>query len=161
MEGKKKIYRQETKTIIDSETGEILNEIDIKKSLVPQEPAFVKMYIDDILKLKDIPKASNDVLRILVANMSYGNIVIMIRPIKDMICEQTGLSMNTINKSIQQLNKSGLIIRKNRSVYLVDPTLFAKGKWEDISKLRLTIDYNIDGTKNINSDMVEQLKLKI
>ena len=158
---KKKIYREETKTIIDSETGEVLQQTDVKKSMVEAEPNFIKMYVNDILKLKDVPKASNDVLNILLANMTYGNVVVMIKPIKDLIANETGLSLNTINKSIQNLHKSGILIRKDRSVYIVDPNLFAKGKWEDIKKLRLTIDYNQDGTKSINSDMVEQLKLKI
>lgn len=159
--GKKKIYRQETTTTIDNTTGEVLQETDIKSSMVDQEPNFVKMYIDDILKLKDVPKASNDVLSILVANMSYGNVVVLIKPIKDMISQKTGLSAHTIDKAVQDLHKAGVLIRRNRGVYIVDPSLFAKGKWEDIKKLRLTIDYNRDGTKSINSDMVEQLKLNM
>ena len=157
--GNKKIYRQEDSTTVDSETGEILQKTNVEKSIVEGEPNFVKLYIDDILKLKDVPKASNDVLNILVANMSYGNVVVMIKPIKDMIAEQTGLKLNTINKAIQNLHGAGILIRKSKSVYLVDPTLFGKGKWEDIKKLRLTIDYNPDGSKQINSNMVEQLRL--
>lgn len=159
--GTKKITKQETKTIIDHETGEIIKTDDLKSYAVESEPNYVKMYIDDIAKLKDVPQASNDVLRVLVRNMSYGNLVVMIKPIKDKIKEETGLSLNTINKSIQNLYKAGILIRQSRSVYLVDPNLFAKGKWEDIKKLRLVIEYNNDGTKSINSNMVEQLKLNI
>lgn len=157
----KKIYRQETKVTIDNNTGEIIQETDVTKSIVECEPNFIKMYVNDILKLKDVPKASNDVLNVLLANMSYQNIVVMIKPIKNLICEQTGLKSNTVNKAIQNLHKAGILIRKDRSVYIVDPTLFAKGKWEDIKKLRLVIDYKPNGTKEINSNMVEQLKLKI
>ena len=157
--GSKKVYRQENSTTVDSKSGEILQKTSVEKSVVEGEPNFVKLYIDDILKLKDIPKASNDVLNILVKNMSYGNVVVMIKPIKDMIAEETGLKLNTINKAIQNLHEAGILIRKNKSIYLVDPNLFGKGKWEDIKKLRLTIDYNPDGTKEINSNMVEQLKL--
>ena len=156
---KKKIYKQEDEQSVDSVTGEILQKTSIKTSMIESEPSFVKLYIDDILKLKDVPKASNDVLNILVANMSYGNVVVMIKPIKDLIAEETGLKLNTINKAISNLHEAGILIRKNRGVYLVDPNLFAKGKWSDIKKLRLTIDYNADGTKEINSDAVEQLSL--
>ena len=156
---RKKIYKQENSQTVDSVTGEVLQKTTVEKSMVEAEPNFVKLYIDDILKLKNVPKASNDVLNILVANMSYGNIVVMIKPIKDLIAEETGLKLNTINKAIQNLHSAGILIRKNKSVYLIDPTLFAKGKWEDIKKLRLTIDYNPDGSKQINSNMVEQLQL--
>mgnify|MGYP005856741455 CR=1 FL=1 len=158
---KQKVTHQETKTVIDHETGEITQTHDVKSYAVEKEPNYVKMYIEDIGKLKNIPPSSNDVLGVLVRNMSYGNIVVMIKPIKDKIKEETNLSINTINKSIQNLYKAGILIRQSRSVYLVDPTLFAKGKWEDIKKLRLVIDYNNDGTKSINSNMVEQLKLKM
>jgi hypothetical protein len=156
-----KITRQETKTIIDSETGEIITTQDIKSFAVEKEPNYVKMYIEDIGKLKNIPQSANEVLNVLVRNMSYGNMVVMIKPIKELIKEETGLKMNTINKSIQNLYKAGILIRRSRSVYIVDPTLFAKGKWEDIKKLRLVIDYNEDGTKSINSNLVEQLKLNM
>lgn len=159
--GTKKVTRQETKTVIDHETGEIIKTDDLKSYAVESEPNYVKMYIEDIGKLKDVPPASNDVLGVLVRNMSYGNMVVMIKPIKDKIKEETGLSLNTINKSIQNLYKAGILIRQSRSVYIVDPTLFAKGKWEDIKKLRLVIEYNNDGTKSINSNMVEQLKLNM
>jgi DNA primase catalytic subunit len=159
MTRKKKIYRHETRTTINSETGEIIQESDIKKSMIEQEPPFIKTYVDDILRLKDVPKASNDVLTILLQNMSYGNVVVVISPIKRIICKATGLKQNTVNKAIQNLHKAGILIRKERSVYIVDPNLFAKGKWEDIKKLRLVIDYKPDGSKSINSNMVEQLKL--
>ena len=158
---KQKVTQQETTTVIDSETGEILKTTDIKSFQVEKEPNYVKMYIDDISKLKNIPPSSNEVLNVLVRNMSYGNIVVMIKPIKDRIMEHTGLSLNTINKSIDNLYKAGILIRQSRGVYLVDPTLFAKGKWEDIKKLRLVVDYKSDGTKEINSNLVEQLKLKM
>lgn len=158
---KKKIFREQRTTIVNHETGEISREVEVLSSQVPQEPRFVKMYIDDVLKLKDVPKASSDVLSVLLANMTYGNVVVMIKPIKEMIALKTGLKSNTINKAIQNLHKAGILIRKNRGVYLIDPCLFAKGKWEDISKLRLVIDYKSDGTKVLNSNMVEQLQLNI
>lgn len=158
---KKKIFREERTTTVDHQTGEISKEVQILSSKVEQEPRFVKMYIDDVLKLKDVPKASSDVLSVLLANMSYGNVVIMIKEIKEIIAQKTGLKPNTVNKSIQNLHKAGILIRKGRSIYVVDPTLFAKGSWEDISKLRLVIDYKPDGTKTINSDMAKQLQLKL
>lgn len=162
MNNKKRIYKEEKTTTIDNETGEIISEkTEVKASMVESEPPFVKLYIDDLLRLKDVPKASNDVLHVLVRNMSYGNYVVMIKAMKEQICKQTSLKMNTVNKAIQSLHKAGILIRKERSVYVIDPNLFAKGKWGDIKKLRLTIDYHKDGTKTINSNVAEQLKINM
>jgi hypothetical protein len=157
----KKVYNQVTESYFDNETGQITSQSDIKMSYVESEPNFIKMYVDDILKLKNVPAASNEVLRVLLSQMKYGNIVVLIKPIKEIISDITGLKINTINKSVQNLCDAGILIRRNRGVYIVDPNLFAKGKWQDIKKLRLTIDYEKDGTKTINSDIAKQLKLNI
>lgn len=157
----RKVYNQVTQTYVDKETGEMVSQSDIKMSRVEREPNFIKMYVDDILKIKEVPKASNDVLSVLLANMSYANIVVLIKPIKDIISQETGLKLNTINKAVQKLCDVGILIRRNRGVYIVDPNLFAKGKWENVKKLRMTIEYNKDGTKTINSNLAEQLKLDI
>lgn len=161
MDLKKKIIRQQTETIVNIETGEISKTTDLQESYVEQEPAFVKMYVQDIVRLNDLPNAAGTILNVLIQNMSYGNIVVLIKPIKTRIVEATGFSESTIKKSISDLNKAGILIRKERAVYLVDPTLFGRGAWKDIKKLRMIIDYNHDGTKSINSNMVEQLKLNV
>lgn len=162
MEGKKRVTKTETSTIIDEQTGEILKTTNVESAYVASEPPYVKMYIDDIMRLKEMPGAAGKVLNVLVSNMSYGNVVVLLIDIKKLIMQATGLSIHTVNKSIAQLHKANILIRKGKSVYIVDPTLFARGKWDDIKKLRLTIDYNIaDNTKTINSNMVEQLKLSV
>ena len=40
----------------------------------------------------------------------------------------------------------------------MDPNLFARGSWNDIKQLRLIIDYNIDGSRNLSSNAPQQLK---
>lgn len=157
----KRITYQSSKSIIDSETGQIIEDVTIKQQIVNNEPAYVKMYINDIVRLNNLPGASGKVLNVLVKNMSYANIVVLIKAIKDMILQETGLPINTINKSITQLTEVGILIRKERSVYIVDPTLFAKGKWEDIKKLQLIINYEKDGTKSMKSSLTQPEQLKL
>jgi hypothetical protein len=161
MDNKKKVIRQQTETVVDHETGEISKTTDLKESYIEQEPSYVKMYIQDIVRLNDLPSSAGKVLNILVSNMGYGNKVILIKPIKKYIMEQTGLSEGSVKRCIADLTKANILIRLERAVYLIDPSMFAKGKWADIKKLRMVIDYNEDGTKTINSNLVEQLKLNM
>jgi hypothetical protein len=154
-----KITFQKEEKQINYETGEITKHTVISEKKVESEPPYVKMYVNDIVRINNLPGAAGKVLNVLVANMTYGNTVVLIAPIKEIIVKETGLSINTINKAITQLNDTGIIIRSHRSVYVIDPTLFAKGRWQDIKQLQLTISYGEDGKKEISSNAVEQLKL--
>lgn len=156
-----KTVREEKTTTIDSETGEILHETKIVAKSKEVEPPFVKLYINDIIKLNDLGKAESIVLNSLVKNLQYGNIVVLIKAIKEIIAEETGYSTASIKKAIVNLSKAGILIPKERSVYIVDPKLFARGKWEDVKKLRMTITYQADGTKTIDSDLYKQFKLDL
>ena len=157
----KKFAKEQSTTVINEKTGEIMHSASVKEGFKEVEPPYVKMYVEDIALLNRLPKSASKVLTVLVANMSYGNIVVLIKPIKEEIVKQTGLSYSGVKKSIIDLTKSGLIIRRERSVYLIDPKLFGKGSWSNIKKLRMTIEYNHDGTKKVNSNIASQLKLNI
>jgi hypothetical protein len=155
--GKLTFQREEKQ--IDNETGKITKHIVISEKKVESEPAYVKMYVEDVVRINNLPGGAGKVLNVLVKNMTYSNIVVLINPIKRKIVEETGLTLNTINKAITQLNDAGILIRSERSVYIVDPTLFAKGRWQDIKQLQLTITYGPDGKKEISSNAVSQLKM--
>ena len=77
-----------------------------------------------------------------------------------MFCEELKMPMNTLNKQIDNLRKANILlpIPNKRGCYLVDPNLFARGSWNDIKQLRLIIDYNIDGSRNLSSNAPQQLK---
>jgi DNA primase len=70
-----------------------------------------------------------------------------------------------LNKAIDTFYKKGLFIRVARGVYMADPELFARGKWEDIRELRLVIDYVTDDngrtTKKLKSDLSESVQLRL
>jgi non-homologous end joining protein Ku len=48
----KKIYQTETKTIIDHQTGEIIQTEHNQKGFVEKEPDYVKLYLQDIATFK-------------------------------------------------------------------------------------------------------------
>lgn len=159
MSEKKKIVYESVETQLDSSTGEILMIKNHTQSIVEREPEYIKLYLSDIARLKDLPKSAEDVLHLLLKSMSYKNIIPAYAPIKRMICAELGIKMDTLNKAIDRLYNAGILIRIERGIYMADPNLFGKGEWKNIKNLRLVIEYNEDGSKRISGERVNQLKL--
>ena len=156
---KKKIVFEETTRTIDESTGELLQTTNKQVSFAEKEPDYVKLYISDIVRLKDLPPSADKVLMEIIGQMGYSNIFAAYAPIKRVMIKNLDISMNTLNKAIDQLHKKGILVRIERGVYLVDPNLFARGSWDDIKNIRLTIEYDADtGQKKLTSDAPEKLK---
>jgi Firmicute plasmid replication protein (RepL) len=156
----KKIYQTETKTIIDHQTGEILQTEHQQKGFVEKEPDYVKLYLQDVARLKDLSPSASSLMTLIIRSMGYNNLFFAFKPLKEMFCEELNMPMNTLNKQIERLKNSGILlpIPNKRGCYLVDPNLFARGSWNDIKQLRLVIDYNIDGSRTLSSNAPAQLK---
>jgi len=163
---KRKITKTEIVKILDKKSGEIIVEnIKSQSFLIDKEPDYVKLYIDDITRLKDIPSGMSKILFEIIKGINYNGIVMAYKPIKQIMCSNMGISMNYLNKCIDTFHKQGILIRYARGVYIADPNLFAKGSWKDIQNLRLVIEYNPNGTKtlkaNVSDEMKNQLKLNL
>lgn len=162
---------ENTSTIITKD-GEILKTDRIKKQLVSKEPNFYKVYTDaicDISALFGLSPMETRVFTSLAKNMSYNNMVVLIKSVKEVLMLDTGItSMNTINKSIQQLKNKGLIIPFAKSSYIINPDYVGKGRWEDIEALKIQIEYKKKGkeiklikvTKSLIEYSVEDLNPK-
>jgi hypothetical protein len=90
--------------------------------------------------------------------MNYDNIVDITPRIKDKIIEVMGYgTYQTVSNSISRLKRSYIILSVRRGSYLIDPKLFAKGKWSDIYKIKMLITYHTDGKKTINTDFIKNI----
>ena len=85
------------------------------------------------------------VFEILSANMTFDNLIVLIKPIKEKLVKITGKEFETIKKAIQGLAKKKVLLKEERACYRVNPKYVAKGKWEDIKALRLVIEYSERG----------------
>ena len=146
---------------VDSQTGEerIINETKVVR--LPREPIFVKMYIEDIGALHNLPKKSHSLIYELVKRMDYDGLIVLNSSIKRMIAEKLGTVKQTLDNSIQKLLKSKIIMRIDIGIYQMNPHLFAKGDWSDIRKLRdkkefqLLIHYDESGNRIIEGKSTE------
>ena len=159
MENKKKITYEHVDTITDTNTGEVSSIKRHTQSIVEKEPEYIKLYLADIARLKDLPKSTEGVLHLLLKSMSYKNIIPAYAPIKRMICSELGIQMDTLNKAIDNLYKAGILIRVERGIYMADPNIFGKGEWKSIKNLRLVIEYKEDGSRQISGERISQLNL--
>ena len=149
---------KDTQTVINT-SGEVLNVEQHLSIPVGDEPPYYKVYLQDIANVYGLNPAERDVWEILCSNMTFQNLVFLYKPIKMMLVQATGKKYETIKAAIKSLTAKGLLIRQDRAVYLVSPKYAARGKWQDIKALRLTIDYNEQGrnieVKKITNKVIE------
>lgn len=161
-ESYQKVVRTNETYSVDESTGEILShEKTTESQSFEKEPSYIKIYVDDIARLKEVPKGMTRILLTLVKAMSYGNIIPTYKPIKEHICNDLGISINYLNKAIDTFYKKGIILRVARGMYMADPELFGRGKWKDIKDLRLLIEYTPDGRKKLTSSLSDRFQLQL
>lgn len=141
----RRIVQETVKQVIDHSTGEVqTTEISTSFS-IGKEPNFIKIYLDDIMYFIDMPSSASGILLSIAKRMSYDNKVTLVKSIKEDIAKETNLDLGTINNAISNFKKKNILLSAGRSVYTINPHLIAKGKWQDISKLRLQIEYTPKG----------------
>ena len=128
------------------------------------EPSYIKLYLQDILYLHDLPKQYVGLVFALLKRMSYageedGMCIVLASRIKKANCQELGWErISSLDNAIQKLLAGKIIYRLDRSVYRFNPYLFGKGDWQEISRLRLEINYDeINGrTFQTNVDFSKQ-----
>lgn len=112
------------------------------------EPSFVKVYLQDVVFLSDLPSKHSSILYELLKRATYagekdGMQVIVNTYLKQKIQETIGFkNLSSINNAITDLVKGKILYRVGTGAYNFNAYLFGKGDWQDIARLRLEIDYN-------------------
>ena len=142
-----KINQSVEETIID-ENGEFKGKRLNKTLSWGAEPSYIKLYLQDILYISDMPKKYDSVLFQLLKRASYagndnGMQVSISAGTKRIIQKELGFkNVGSINNAITDLVKGKIMYRIETGVYQFNPWLFGKGDWQDISRLRLEINYD-------------------
>lgn len=146
-----KIKQSIERTEYDGETGEITKKIENTVLSWGSEPPYIKLYLQDILYLSDLPKSHENILfellkRATYAGDEYGMSVTLSSGLKKIIAKTLNIkNIRSINNCLSELVKGKILFRIETGVYQFNPYLFGKGDWQDISSLRLNIDYDING----------------
>lgn len=162
-----RVNQSVVETVIDAETGQILHKTENKTLTYEDEPAYIKLYLQDILYLNDMPKqyaglTSALLRRISYASDNYGMCVTLVPLVKKAICEEMGWKkVQTLDNALKKLVAGKILYRIDRGIYKFNPFLYGKGDWQTISRMRLEINYDeIRGrTFQTNLDFAEAQKI--
>lgn len=98
--------------------------------------------------MSDLPKHHEKILfellkRATYAGEKYGMEITLNASIKKRIADTLEIkNIRTINNVLTDLVKGQILIRADIGVYTLNPYLFGKGDWQDISRLRLEVSYD-------------------
>ena len=146
-ENLRRINQYVEKIMVNENGNTIKKELNTVYS-VPAEPPFVKMYLDTILYLKDLPKGHNPILMSILKRLPWANQeqdIALNAGIKRKIAKEVGCSVSKVNNAITDLVKGEVLFRIDVGVYQVNPHLFGRGEWNDIAKLRLEVTFDKNG----------------
>ncbi|MDD4969897.1 MAG: hypothetical protein PHT07_10765 [Paludibacter sp.] len=154
----KSIVYHEVKTSHNAETGELTEQTNRRVYKVPRTPDFIMLFTKHISFLEQLNKGETAVLSaILESYVGIGNMVFLSPQSRKQIGADLGVVMSSIHKAIKALLEKKILIEgENKFIYL-NPHLFGKGNWEDISKLRqiMTVDFDFQKQEAIVSREVK------
>ena len=133
-------------SLLDKHTGEV---IEWKRTKVVNVDEFIMFFFASIPELFQLEGLHIKVLMCCWKASTYnnvdteGNIVNNNKLLKDYI-RQCGLDIsdNTIDVIISKLTKKGILIKKCRGTYMLNPKYFFKGRLSEKSKLELKMTTN-------------------
>lgn len=150
-EDKKTIIYQDTRTTIDEVSGEIVETTSDKVVKIPQTPDFVMAFTKDIGYLSALSGGAAKLLFGLMGVVDRNNEITLNASRKKLLAEQTGLKLGSIDSTLHQLKKKGIILTIDKGIFALNPHLFGKGKWKNIQKMRMSIEYDfLSQTKKID-----------
>ena len=140
--------KQSFETLVMNDQGEMVSKKANKVLSWGAEPSYIKLYLQDILYLSDMPTKHSAILYELLKRSSYagdkdGMQVIVNASLKRRIKETLGFkNMSSVNNAITDFVKGKILYRVDVGMYNFNPFLFGKGDWQDISRLRLEVNYD-------------------
>ena len=156
------VYSEVTKTV-NHETGVVSEEERTKVVRLPQEPPYVKMYVDDLAAVLNLPIGVRGLLYALVQRIDYDGIITLGSTSKKRMAERLKVTVGTFDNYLTKLVKTGVLNRIGRGEFEINPYLFARGDWAEIRRrrdrfgktFRMTVTYSPSGERKIEGRALE------
>lgn len=156
--------KQSIETSVFNGNGEMVSKRANQTLSWGEEPSYVKLYLQDIMYLSDMPKKYVAVTEALLKRVAYageedGLCVTLVPRTKKTICQELGWkTVASLDNALQKLIAGKILYRVDRGIFRFNPYLFGKGDWQDVARLRLEINYSeIEGrTFKTNVDYQEK-----
>ena len=162
------IVRQ-TKTTKISEIGEIIETEKEQIINFNKTDDFIMTFTKDLGYLKNLSKGEIVLFFGLLQIVNNNNEIILNSGIKKRISENFDIKLESINVLLSQLVKKNMILKTDEmGVYLLNVFLFGKGKWTDIKKMRMMIEWDFKEKKKtvmiekeyLNDDEILEKQIK-
>ncbi len=143
--------------MVDMSSGAILSrKADIvEEGKTVSEPQYIKLYINDLCLLANVPDAQKSLLILLLKELSYENYIQLSTRIRKRLCDELGIKSGTLRNRLNLLVKTKLLVHTGQNEYLANPEMFARGKWVDIVKNKLkfemVVKYGPTGERTIET----------
>lgn len=135
------VFEQKS-VIIDHDSGQVKESKTDQLKKIPATPDFVMAFTRDMGYLRDLTGGASKLLFGLMQVVDRNNEITLNKARKKRISEATGISLSSIDSTLNQLKKKDVILQVERGIYQLNPYLFGKGKWKNINKMRMSIEYN-------------------
>lgn len=127
----KVVTYRDSLVVMDSETGEVLDMSTTNKVTYKTGAHFLKAFCDNPLFFAPIPHSARTLLFALATLIPYASdkspYVYFGGIVADQVMKQNGLHASTVKRNLKYLIEYGMIRRKGRAMYEVNPYLYAKG----------------------------------
>jgi len=155
-----RVTYEATETTVDKETGEEVQTQSSRIVRFPPEPAFVKLYIDDLSSVLKIPRGPKSLIWLLVQRMGYDGVIALTSGSRRRMAQELGIKETSFRNYLSDLCKSGVLKQVERGEYELNPNLFAKGDWAAIHQRRrnwakIEITYDSQGERKIVGSVIE------
>lgn len=158
----RRLLNATTERTLNHQTGEVTSETITNVVRLPQEPPYVKMYIDDLCQLMEIPAADRKTLELLLKKLDYEGFITLSPRFRKETCEKLGIKDQTFRNRLTRLCKSSIIRLHSTNEYEVNPRYFARGEWRHICERRESFEMKIrysDKGREIVTDRESQPEL--
>jgi hypothetical protein len=148
--------------IVDSE-GNVkeITQREVSSKKIPAEPNFIKLYLQDICKLNDLPKTSSKLLNELLKYSNYENLILLPAGIKKEIAKKLDTTVATLDNALSKLTKKEVLKREGTGMYRLNPFLFGKGSWANVSEIRVNWSYGKEGRRLTNVEIRKEIETEV
>ena len=154
---------EETKTL-NTETGEITETSTSKTFKAEAEPNYIKLYLQDISYLNELPKGTDSIIYELLKYLNYQQEISVNLHMKKKIADSLGVKHQHISNTIVKLAKQEILIKIDRGIYTINSHIFGKGSWKEIIKhrktLKLEIFYDWQNGRTIKTPTKEETEIQ-
>lgn len=124
-------------TVIDKETGEVVSRSERMSSVkFYKEVGYLKVYGLGLKAFVDLRGFEVDVLAGMLELMTYENQVHLSHRHRDELCAKLKIKPESLRRVLHNLRAYDAVYKQESKFYLINPFMFAKGRWKEIRLLR-------------------------